>query len=103
MRNAEIATALDELGDLYELDGAVVYRVVAYRQAARAVRESPLAVAQLAEQGRLTEMAGIGKTLAEKIEALLETGEIPAAVKLKAKFPADLVKLMRLPGLGPKT
>ena len=103
LSNAQIAAALDELGDLYELDGAVVYRVVAYRQAARAVRESPLAVAQLAEQGRLTEMAGIGKTLAEKIEALLETGEIPAAVKLKAKFPADLVKLMRLPGLGPKT
>jgi DNA polymerase (family X) len=103
LSNAQIAAALDELGDLYELDGAVVYRVVAYRQAARAVRESPIAVAQMAEQGRLTEIAGIGKTLAEKISALLETGEIPAAAKLKAKFPADLVKLMGLPGLGPKT
>ena len=103
LSNAEIAAALDELADLNELDGAVVYRVVAYRQAARAVRESPLAVAQLAEQGRLTEMAGIGKTIEEKIEALLETGEIPAAAKLKAKFPAGLVKLTRLPGLGPKT
>ena len=41
VNNAEIAAALDELADLNELDGAVVYRVVAYRQAARAVRESP--------------------------------------------------------------
>ena len=89
--------------DLNELDQAVVYRVVAYRQAARAVRESPAAVEQMAAQGRLTELRGIGKTIAEKIETLLETGEIPAAVKLKKKFPPALVELTRLPGLGPKT
>ena len=103
MRNAEIAQALDELGDLYELDGVVVYRVVAYRQAAKAVRESAVAVEQLAAQGRLTELKGVGKTIEEKIEALLETGEIPAAAKLKGKFPPTLVQLTRLPGLGAKT
>jgi DNA polymerase (family X) len=103
MNNAEIAAALDELADLNELDGAVVYRVVAYRQAARSVRESPVSVAQLAEQGRLTKLKGIGKTIEEKIGVLLETGEIPAAVKLKGKFPPGLVELTRLPGLGPKT
>jgi DNA polymerase (family 10) len=103
MRNVEIAEALDELGDLNELDGAVVYRVVAYRQAAKAVRESAIAIDQLARQGRLTELKGIGKTIAEKIQALLETGEIPASAKLKKKFPASLLQLMRVPGLGPKT
>src|SRR2546427_9379426 len=103
MRNAEIAQALDELGDLYELDGAVVYRVVAYRQAAKSVRESAVAVEQLAAQGRLTELRGVGKTIEEKIEALLGTGEIPAAAKLKGKFPPTLVQLTRLPGLGAKT
>jgi DNA polymerase (family 10) len=103
MKNSDIAAALDELADLNELDGAVVYRVVAYRQAARAVRESPVAVEQLAEQGRLTGLKGIGKTIEEKIGTLLETGEIPAAAKLKKKFPAGLVELTRIPGLGPKT
>jgi DNA polymerase (family 10) len=103
MNNADIADALDELADLNELDGAVVYRVVAYRQAARAVRESPVAVEQLAEQGRLTELKGVGKTIEEKIGTLLETGEIPAAAKLKKKFPPGLVDLTRIPGLGPKT
>lgn len=103
MNNAEIAAALDELADLNELDGAVVYRVVAYRQAARSVRESPVSIAQLAEQGRLTKLKGIGKTIEEKIGVLLETGEIPAAAKLKSKFPPGLVELTRLPGLGPKT
>jgi DNA polymerase (family X) len=103
MRNPEIAAALDELADLNELNGAVVYRVVAYRQAAKAVRESAIAVEQLAAQSRLTELSGVGKTIEEKIKALLETGEIPAATKLKQKFPAGLVELMRIPGLGPKT
>jgi DNA polymerase (family 10) len=100
--NAEIADALGELGDLYELDGAIVHRVAAYRTAAKAVRDSSSSVASLALQGRATEIPGIGKTLQEKIVALAETGSIPAAEKLRAKFPAGLVALTRLPGLGPK-
>jgi DNA polymerase (family 10) len=101
--NAEIAAALEELGVLYELDGAVRYRVLAYGTAAKAIRESPVSVAELAAQGRTTEIPGVGRTLAEKIDALLETGEIPAAVKLKTKFPPTLIEVTRVPGVGPKT
>jgi DNA polymerase (family 10) len=103
MRNAEIAAALRELGILYELDGADRFRVLAYREAARTVAESPVSIEQLAEEGRLTELPAIGKTLAEKIETLIETGSIPSADKLKAKFPATLVEVTRVPGLGAKT
>lgn len=103
MTNAEIAAALEELGVLYELDGAVKYRVLAYGTAAKAIRESPVSVAELAAQGRATEIPGVGKTLAEKIDALIETGEIPAAVKLKAKFPPTLIEVTRVPGVGAKT
>ena len=103
MTNAEIAAALEELGVLYELDGAVKYRVLAYGTAAAAIRESPVSVAELSAAGRATEIPGVGKTLAEKIAALLETGEIPAAVKLKAKFPPTLIEVTRVPGLGAKT
>jgi DNA polymerase (family 10) len=103
MTNAEIAAALEELGVLYELDGAVKYRVLAYSTAAKAIRESPVSVADLATAGRATEIPGVGKTLAEKIDALLETGEIPAAVKLKAKFPPTLIEVTRVPGVGAKT
>ncbi len=53
-------------------------------------------------EGRATELAGIGATLQEKIVALVETGSIPAAEKLRAKFPPGLVAITRLPGLGPK-
>ena len=103
MTNAEIAAALEELGVLYELDGAVKYRVLAYSTAAKAIRESPVSVADLAAEGRATEIPGVGNTLAEKIDALIETGEIPAAVKLKAKFPPSLIAVTRVPGLGAKT
>src|SRR5690242_19610300 len=101
--NAEIAAALEELGVLYELDGAVKYRVLAYSAAAQAIRESPVSVADLAAAGRATEVPGVGKTLAEKIDALIATGEIPAAAKLKAKFPPTLIEVTRVPGLGAKT
>ena len=103
MRNAEIAAALRELGILYELDGADRFRVLAYREAARTVAQSPVSIEQLAKEGRLTELPAIGKTLAEKIETLIETGSIPSADKLKAKFPATLVEVTRVPGLGAKT
>ncbi|MGH2973394.1 MAG: DNA polymerase/3'-5' exonuclease PolX [Solirubrobacterales bacterium] len=103
MTNAEIAAAFDELAVLYQLDGAVKYRVLAYSTAAKAIRESPVSVADLAAARRATEVPGVGKTLAEKIDALVETGEIPAAVKLKAKFPPTLVEVTRVAGVGAKT
>src|ERR671917_1567766 len=102
MRNAEIALAFEELGSLYELDGAVVYRVGAYRNAAKAIREAGVSVEEMARQGRVAELAGVGKTIAEKIDALLETGSIPSADKLKQRIPPGLVEITRIPGLGPK-
>ena len=100
--NATIAALLDELGDLYELDGAVIHRVLAYRNAAKAVRDAPRSVATLTREGTVTELPGIGKTLEEKLVALVETGTIPALEKLRAKFPVGLLDMTRLPGLGPK-
>jgi DNA polymerase (family X) len=102
MRNGEIADAFEELASLYELDGAVVYRVTAYRNAAKAIREAGVSVAEMARQGRAEELAGVGRTIADKIDALLETGSIPSADKLKARIPPGLVEITRIPGLGPK-
>src|ERR1700749_467513 len=100
--NTQIAEALDELGDLYELDGAVIHRIVAYRTAAKAVRDASVSVTALAREGRATELPGVGAIIQEKILALADEGDIPASVKLRAKFPAGLLEITRLPGLGPK-
>jgi DNA polymerase (family X) len=102
MRNAEIALHFDELADLYELDGAIVHRVVAYRNAAKAIRESTASVEEMTRAGTVTSIPGIGKTLEEKLRTLFDTGVIPSAEKLKAKYPPGLVEVTRLPGFGAK-
>ena len=98
--NTEIADALDELGDLYELDGAVIHRVLAYRNAAKAVRDASVSVTALARESRATELPGVGAIIQEKVLALADDGAIPAAEKLRAKFPPGLLELTRLSGLG---
>jgi DNA polymerase (family 10) len=100
--NPEIAAAFEELADLYELDGAVSYRVIAYRTAAKAVRDASVSIMALTRDGKVTALPGIGKTLEQKLRALDETGDIPASQKLRAKFPTGLIAVMHLPGFGPK-
>ena len=102
MTNAQIAAAFEELADLYELDGAVQYRVLAYRTAAKTVREATVSVEQLVRNGRVTELPGIGRTLEEKLHTLIETGDTKQAQKLRGQFPSGLIAMMRLPGFGPK-
>src|SRR5215212_6433156 len=67
MQNAEIALHFDELADLYELDGAIVHRVVAYRNAAKAIREATASIEDMTRAGTVTQIPGIGKTLEEKL------------------------------------
>ncbi len=100
--NSEIAAALDELGDLYELDGAIIHRIVAYRNAAKAARDASVSISALAREGRATELPGIGATIQEKVLALADDGVIPAAAKLRKKFPPGLLEMTHLSGLGPK-
>ncbi|MBN8868815.1 MAG: DNA polymerase/3'-5' exonuclease PolX [Solirubrobacterales bacterium] len=103
MTNAQIAEALEELAVLYQLDGADQYRVLAYTNSARTIKNEGRSVEEMARNGTITELPGVGKTLEEKILALVETGEIPAAAKLKEKIPVGLLEISRIPGLGPKT
>jgi DNA polymerase (family 10) len=102
-RNGDLADQFDLLADLMELDGADFFRISAYRKAADRIREQAGPVAQLALEGRATELAGIGKTIEEKIVQVVEDGEVHALTKKKQSVPAELVEFLRLPGLGPKT
>jgi DNA polymerase (family 10) len=101
--NADVADQFDLLADLLELEGAESFRVLAYRRAATRMRETSGSVAQLALDGRAKELQGIGKTIEEKIVQIVQQGEIEALTKRKGSVPPDVVRFMRLPGLGPKT
>ena len=102
-RNAEVAEQLELLGDMLELEGEQAFRVLAYRRAAQRVRETAGSIAQLALDGRAKELQGIGKTIEEKIVQIVEEGKIQALARREGTIPSDVVRFMRLPGLGPKT
>jgi DNA polymerase (family 10) len=102
-RNDELADQLELLADLSELEGEDSFRVLAYRRAATRIRETGGPVAQLALEGKAKELSGIGKTIEDKIVQVVEKGEMEALTKRKALVPEEVVKFMRLPGLGPKT
>src|SRR5919106_4456793 len=102
-RNNEVADRFALLADLLELEGAESFRVLAYRRAADRIRETAGSVAQLALDGRAKELAGVGKTIEEKIVQIVEQGEIEALAKRRETIPEGVVDFMRLPGLGAKT
>ncbi|MCR4296455.1 MAG: DNA polymerase/3'-5' exonuclease PolX [Elusimicrobia bacterium] len=104
VENAEIARRFDEVADCLELEGANEFRVRAYWNAARVMRELPRPAARLARDGDggLEGLPGIGKDLAGKIRTIVETGELPHHRELCRRVPAGLRAMMGVPGLGPK-
>jgi DNA polymerase (family 10) len=102
--NAEIAAVFEELADLLEFQDANPFRVRAYRNGARAIRELPAPIDEMAADPDrpLTGIAGIGKDLAGKIATLLESGSLPMLEELRAQIPASVLEMLRVPGLGPK-
>ncbi|MGE5147947.1 MAG: DNA polymerase/3'-5' exonuclease PolX [Candidatus Eiseniibacteriota bacterium] len=101
--NADIAAALDEIADLLELEDANAFRIRAYRNAARLLRDLRAEVTtMLAEGKKLSDLPGIGEDLAGKIAEIAERGTTPMLEKLRGEVPHDLAELMKLPGLGPK-
>ena len=102
MKNRLVAKILYEVAELLELQG-VQFKPRAYRRAAQAVESSSLPVEDLAAQGRLEELPGVGASIATKIEEIVATGRLGYHEELKEAFPVDLYALTRVEGVGPKT
>jgi DNA polymerase (family 10) len=104
MTNADIAAVFDHVADLIEYQGGNVFRVRAYRNAARTIGSMVESLANVRGDAdrSLTDIEGIGADLAGKIETLLDTGRLPLLDELQKKIPAVVFELMRVPGLGPK-
>jgi DNA polymerase (family 10) len=102
--NADIAATFEHIADLLEYQGGNVFRVRAYRNAARTIGGMVESLAAVrADAGRsLTDLEGIGTDLADKIGSLLDTGVLPLLAELRKAVPAVVFELMRVPGLGPK-
>jgi DNA polymerase (family 10) len=104
MQNIDIARQLEEVANLLEISDGNPFKVRAYRNAARTVRDHPEPLAELVRAGGfdLTDLPSVGKGIASEIEALVATGDMPQRQELIKKLPAGLLDLLRIPGLGPK-
>lgn len=103
IHNADIAGDFDELADLLEIEGANPFRIRAYRNAARTLRDLPGDVTAMLDKGEdLTELPGIGKDLAAKIKEIVETGTAAMLEEHRRTVPATLTELLKIPGIGPK-
>ena len=102
VHNTDIADIFNQFADLLEIEGANPFRIRAYRNAARTIASLGQSVADMARQGKdFTELPGIGKDLAHKIEEIVKTGSLSQLREVEAHLPPQLSKLMKMPGLGP--
>ena len=101
--NAELARIFNEIGDMLEILGEVVYKAVAYRRVADAVERYPDDVAALYQRGEPPKIPGAGAALTAKLAELAETGKLEYHQRLRAQVPDGLLDILRVPGIGPKT
>ena len=101
--NFDIAAALDMLADLMELDAANKYATIAVRKGARRVAESNFSIEEAAARGELTEIPDIGERIAAKIGEFITTGRLAEIGEYLKTYPADLVAIQKIQGVGPRT
>ncbi|HEX7484850.1 MAG TPA: DNA polymerase/3'-5' exonuclease PolX [Vicinamibacterales bacterium] len=102
MDNLVIARVLVEIADLLEIKGENPFKIRAYRNGADTVSACSEPVASLSVE-QLLQLPGIGRDLAGRIRELVDTGAVAVHRELLAEFPATLLELMHLQGVGPKT
>ncbi len=101
--NAELARIFNEIGDMLEILGEVVYKAVAYRRVADVIERYPDDVAALYRRGEPPKIPGAGAALTAKLAELAETGRLEYHERLRAQVPDGLLEILRIPGVGPKT
>jgi len=103
VHNGDIAARFEEIADLLEIEGANAFRVRAYRNAARMLRDLPQSAASMLEDGKdLSDLPGIGEDLAGKIAEIVKTGSLSQLDALEKEVPAGLTEVVAIPGIGPK-
>jgi DNA polymerase (family 10) len=101
--NQDIAALLSRMAVLLELEGANVFRVRAYQNAAALIDKLPHNLADSKQEDKaLTGLPGIGKDLAGKINEIIQRGSFRQLEELEARLPKVLLELIKIPGLGPK-
>jgi DNA polymerase (family 10) len=102
MKNIQLSWIFSEIADILEIKSDNPFKVKAYRKAAHTLYNLPFSLELLNEKKKLKQLSGIGSAIADKIMEYMETGEIMFHQKLKTEIPVELIRLLKIPGLGPK-
>jgi len=103
MDNKQIARILRDTAQLLEIDGAIIGRYRSYEKAAELIDSLPESVEQLVkEPEKLEELPGIGERMVEHLQEIVKTGDYSLRKKLLKKYPATILDVLQLQGLGPK-
>ncbi len=103
MDKNQIANLLDQIATLLELkEGSSPFEVRAYQNAARAINALDGDIEQLAREGKLKGVPGLGPTIIKRVEEAIETGHIAFYDELASTTPPIKLEMLRIQGVGPK-
>ncbi len=102
LTNRELAETFTLISDLLEIKGEVIYKILAYRKAADSLENLAGDAQAYWRDGRLNDIPGVGKAIAEKIDELLRTGKLEFLERLKQEVPPSIVDILSVPDVGPK-
>ena len=102
LNNRQLADTFTLIANLCEIKGEVIYVILAYRKASENLMTLGREASEYWKEGKLREIPGVGKAIAEKIDELLKTGKLEFLEKLKQEIPEDLAAWLPVPSLGPK-
>ena len=105
MENRAIAKMISETADLMEISAEDPFRIRSYRTAAGVIEGYPEQMASILKDPakKLTDIAGIGKGIASVIEEIEQRGSFERRDEMLGKYPAGLLELLNIQGLGPKS
>jgi DNA polymerase (family 10) len=103
MKNKELADLFDKMADILEFKGENPFKISAYRKASRVLGDLTQDIGEIAESGKLKDVPGIGEGMAQKIVEYLKTGKIAKYEEIKKGVSDELIAIMDIPGMGPKT
>ncbi|MGE4356961.1 MAG: DNA polymerase/3'-5' exonuclease PolX [Candidatus Omnitrophota bacterium] len=103
MKNYQIAQIFNQYADLLEIKNDNPFKIRAYRRASQNLEGLTEDIEKLTRENRLQEIPGIGKDLAEKIKEFVNKGKISSFEELRKTVPEGVLKMLEIPGVGPKT
>jgi len=103
MKNKELADLFEKMADILEFKGENPFKISAYRKASRIIGDLTQDIEEISEQGELKNIPGIGEGMAQKIVEYLKTGKISKFEEVRKGVSDELIAVMDIPGMGPKT